>query len=220
MSFDATAWLPSLARAKNGSQVALESGLGLGEKLEDEALLSRIHAGDQEALGYLFERHAQRIRGIATRILRDPSEAEDLVQDVFLFIQRRCGVFDSSKGSARSWIIQMTYHRAIERRRYLVTRQFYAGTGLEGWAERVVGKATAENDYSPEAVFSRNGLQKVLSSLSEEQRETLCLYFFEGCTLAEIGERLGQPLGNVRHHYYRALDKLRKQIFGRNVRSS
>jgi len=220
VSFDATAWLPSLARAKDGVDAAPESGITLAEKLDDEALLNRIQAGEQEALGYLFERHALLIRGIATRILRDTAEAEDLVQDVFLFIQRRCGIFDSSKSSARSWIIQMVYHRAIERRRYLATRQFYAEAGLEGRADRLVGNATAENDYSAEAVFGRNGLTKVLGVLSEDQRETLRLHFFEGYTLAEIGAKLGQPVGNVRHHYYRALDKLRKQIFGRNLRGS
>jgi len=107
VSFDATAWLPSLARAKDGVDAAPESGITLAEKLDDEALLNRIQAGEQEALGYLFERHALLIRGIATRILRDTAEAEDLVQDVFLFIQRRCGIFDSSKSSARSWIIQI-----------------------------------------------------------------------------------------------------------------
>ena len=206
--------LPLLSRPDGVGQTALTIGV------QDEALLCRIHAGDQEALGYLFKRHAQLILGIATRILRDPAEAEDLVQDVFLFIQRRCGMFDSSKSSARSWIIQMTYHRAIERRRYLATRQFYSGAQLQGRAERVVGKATAEHDYSAEAVFGRNGLTKILGALSDDQRETLRLHFFEGYTLAEIGTKLGQPVGNVRHHYYRALDKLRKQIFGRNLRGS
>lgn len=188
--------------------------------LTDEVLLRRIGDGNQDALECLFQRYVRLIQAIATRILRDAAEAEDLVQDLFLFIHRNCSIFDSSKSPARSWIVQMTYHRAIERRRYLVTRHFYVGAQLEGRAERLVGKATLENDYSPEAVFGRNGLEKVLSSLSEEQREILCLHFFEGYTLAEISAKLGQPLGNVRHHYYRALDKLRKQIFGRNVRGS
>jgi len=84
----------------------------------------------------------------------------------------------------------------------------------------VVGNPTVENDYSAEVVFGRNGLQKVLTALSEDQRETLRLHFFEGYTLAEISEKLGQPLGNVRHHYYRGLDGLRKQMFGRKVRGS
>ena len=154
----------------------------------------------------------------AARILHDAAEAEDLVQDLFLFIQRKCNLFDSSKSSARSWIIQMAYHRAIERRRYLVTRKLYSQGGLQREISDVVGSPTTENDYSPDAVFGRNGLNKVVEALSEDQRETLRLHFFEGYTLAEISEKLGQPHGNVRHHYYRAIDKLRKHIFGSKVR--
>jgi RNA polymerase sigma-70 factor (ECF subfamily) len=56
-----------------------------------------------------------------------------------------------------------------------------------------------------------------VDALSVDQRETLRLYFFEGCTLLEASERLAQPLGNVRHHYYRALDKLRKQMFANDL---
>ena len=114
----------------------------------------------------------------------------------------------------------MTYQRAIERRRYLATRHFYTHTEIQSTAGQVVGNPTAEHDYSAEAVFGRNGLEKVLDALSEVQRETLRLHFFEGYTLAEIALKLGQPLGNVRHYYYRGLDKLRKQMFGRKVRSS
>lgn len=177
--------------------------------------MARIVAGDKEAWGCLFQRYTHLVRAIAARVLKDATEAEDLVQDLFLFIQRKCTVFDSSKSSARSWIVQMAYHRAIERRRYLTARQFYSRTEIE--SNPVVGTPTAECDYSAEAVFGRNGLGQVLKSLSEDQRETLRLYFFDGYTLAEISQELGQPLGNVRHHYYRGLDKLRKQMFGNNV---
>ena len=109
-------------------------------------------------------------------------ESDDLVQDVFLFIQRKCTSFDSSKGSARSWIVQMTYHRAIERRRYLATRQLYSNPAAQDTAECVVGSPTTEDDYSPEVVFGRNGLNKVVEALSEDQRETLRLHFFEGAS--------------------------------------
>src|SRR5262249_23180996 len=114
----------------------------------DEMLMARVCSGDREALGGLFERYALLLRGVAVRILRDTSEAEDLAQDLFLFIQRKCAMFDSSKSSARSWIIQMTYHRAIERRRYLTTRQFYSHSGAEGVGNRVVGTPAREADYS------------------------------------------------------------------------
>jgi RNA polymerase sigma-70 factor (ECF subfamily) len=194
--------------------------LGTGEDATDETLLIRTAGGDQEALGHLFNRYARLVRSIAGRILRDTAEAEDLTQDLFLFIHRKCVIFDSSKSSARSWIVQMVYHRAIERRRYLTTRHFYANSAIHIKAERAVGIPATESDYSAEEVFGRNGLEKVLEALSEDQRRTLRLHFFEGYTLTEISAKLGQPLGNVRHHYYRALDKLRTQMFGTTVRSS
>jgi RNA polymerase sigma-70 factor, ECF subfamily len=186
-------------------------------KVADEALLAQVCAGDREALACLFHRYARVVRGIAGRILRDGAEAEDLVQDLFLFIQRKCSIFDSSKSSAGSWIIQMTYQRAIERRRRLASRHFYKREDLRSSASQVVGMPTTEHDYSPETVFGRNGLRKVLGALSEDQRETLRLYFFEGYTLAEISVKLEQPLGNIRNHYYRALDKLRRQMLVRKV---
>jgi RNA polymerase sigma-70 factor, ECF subfamily len=186
--------------------------------LGDESLLSQLQAGNLEALGFLFKRYVRLIRGIGLRILRDTTESEDLVQDLFIFLQQKCSIFDSSKSSARSWIIQMAYHRAIERRRYLATRKLYSQENLQDGIPKVVGSPTTEDDYSPDTIFGRNGLNKVVEALSEDQRETLRLHFFEGYTLVEISEKLGQPHGNVRHHYYRAIDKLRKHIFGSKVR--
>jgi RNA polymerase sigma-70 factor, ECF subfamily len=188
-----------------------------GGALADEDLLAEFLKGNQEALGLLFERHERILRRVATRILRNAAEAEDLFQDLFIFIQRKCGIFDCTKSTARSWIVQMAYQRAIERRRHLTSRQFYTREEIGNETNQVVGIATEESDYSVEAVFGRNGLEEVLKALSEDQRETLRLHFFEGYTLAEISEKLGQPLGSVRHHYYRGLDKLRKRMFGKPV---
>lgn len=182
-------------------------------EVSDESLLSQICIGDRDALAVLFERYARLTRSVAVRILRDTAEAEDLVQELFLFIQRKCGIFDGSKSTARSWIVQMAYHRALDRRRYLKSREFYAQPFFQPNGAQVVGKRTSESDYSAEIVFGRNGLDKIVDSLSADQRETLRLHFFEGYTLAEVSEKLAQPLGNVRHHYYRALDRLRKQMF-------
>lgn len=191
-----------------------------GTESSDEMLVARTASGDKEGLALLFHRYARLVRSIGHRILRGTSETEDLVQDIFLFIQRKAGIFDSSQSSARSWIVQMAYQRAIERRRYLAARHFYARSESQECVERMVGKLTIEDDYSPEAVFGRNGLQKVFAALSDDQRETLRLYFFDGYTLAEISAKLGQPLGNVRNHYYRGLEKLRDQMFAKNHQRS
>jgi RNA polymerase sigma factor (sigma-70 family) len=144
-------------------------------------LLTRLQAGDHEALGYLFQRHKRVVRGLAVRILRDTAEAEDLVQDLFLFIQRKCAIFDSSKSSARSWIIQMAYQRAIERRRYLTTRQFYSRGGEEAVLDTVVGVPTDESDYSAEAVFGRNGF----SAIYDKSFTEIASYF--GLCFADLG---------------------------------
>lgn len=222
MSTPVTSRLPVLFRGSGGAQVreGVVTPSSVSGDLADEILIELVCLGDKEALASLFQRYARLVRSVAARILRDAAEAEDLAQDLFLFIHRKCGVFDRSKSSARSWIVQMTYHRAIERRRYLTTRHFYSRGQIQREAEVVVGIPATESDYSAEEVFGRNGLENVVEALSEDQRETLRLHFFEGYTLTEISTKLGQPLGNVRHHYYRALDKLRAQMFGANVRGS
>ena len=192
----------------------------ISEDVSDESLIARICIGDRDALAALFERYARLTKTVASRILGDLTEAEDLVQDLFLFIQRKCAIFDSSKSTARSWIVQMAYHRALDRRRYLKARQFYTDAAVEENDAHAVGTPTSESDYSAEVVFGRNGLEKILSSLSRDQRETLRLHFFEGYTFTEISEKLGQPLGNVRHYYYRALQKLRQQMFANDPQGS
>jgi RNA polymerase sigma-70 factor (ECF subfamily) len=214
VSFSAAARFPALPLAQErATTVTLSGNTPIScTDVSDESLLGQICTGDREALAALFERYARLTRSVAVRILRDAAEAEDLVQDLFLFIQRKCGIFDSSKSTARSWIVQMAYHRALDRRRYLKARQFYTEASFEENDSHVVAMPTAASEYSAEAVFGRNGLEKILNSLSVDQRETLRLHFFEGYTLAEVGEKLGQPLGNVRHHYYRGLDKLRKAM--------
>jgi hypothetical protein len=70
-------------------------------ELSDEALFSLICEGDNDALSLLFRRYARIVRGVAFRVLRDASEADDLLQDVFLLVHRLCRTFDSSKGSGR-----------------------------------------------------------------------------------------------------------------------
>src|SRR6202795_587921 len=91
--------------------------------LSDERLMVRVGEKGGEALALLFRRYSRLVRGVALRILRDASEADDLLQEVFLFVHRKANIFDPNKASVRSWIVQMTYQRAIDRRRYLQSRQ-------------------------------------------------------------------------------------------------
>lgn len=186
----------------------------------DEHLLALICKGDNEALASLFRRYARIVRGVAYRVLRDASEADDLLQDIFLLIHRKCSMFDASRGPARFWILQMTYHRAIARRRYLSSRHFYTRVDLDDVERELADPGTASQGLgdSGDGLLGREGLQKILVELSENQRKTLQLFFVEGHTLGEIATKLNQTRGNVKNHYFRGLEKLRKQIFGDKLR--
>jgi RNA polymerase sigma-70 factor (ECF subfamily) len=182
----------------------------------DEKLIADIREGNREALAILFRRHARAIRTLALRVLRDASEADDLLQDVFLSIQKESSSFDSSKGSARVWIMQVCYRRAISRRRYLNCRQFYSRIDLEDAAAQV-GVEPKNLTFLEDSIDGRFGngvLEKILGELSENQRLTLRLFFVEGFTFEEIAGKLGQTRGNVKNHYFRGLERLRKALFG------
>ena len=188
----------------------------------DEILISLISTGNKDALGLLFRRYARAVRGVALRVLKNPSEADDLLQDIFILIHRLCGTFDGSKGSARFWILQMTYRRAISRRRYLTSRHFYTRVDLDDVESELAdpGNPGAEIEESIDAARGNGSLQKVFEELSENQQQTLKLFFVEGYTFDEIAEKLGQTRGNIKNHYFRGLDRLRKHIFGSKLPGS
>lgn len=183
--------------------------------VSDEGLLVRLCCGDPEALALLFRRYARIVRGIAYRVLRDSSEADDLLQDIFLLIHRLCTTFDSSKGSARQWILQMTYRRAISRRRYLNSRHFYSRVNLDDAAPEVADPraCSGQSGERLEDRISEGDLQSLFAELSDNQRQALLLRFVEGYTLPEIAEKMGQSRANIKNHYFRGMEKLRRHIF-------
>jgi RNA polymerase sigma-70 factor (ECF subfamily) len=176
--------------------------------------MAGVCEGSREVLALLFRRHARVVRGVAYRVLRDSSEADDLLQDIFLLVHRLCKTFDSSKGSARFWILQMTYRRAISRRRYLTSRHFYSRLDLEDAVEPTgdFGAKSGSYDQAVDRLIGQEALHKTFKELSEDQQKTLRLFFFDGYTFEEIAAKLGQTTGNVSHHYYRGLEKLRRQM--------
>ena len=186
------------------------------ETASDERLLHDLLDGKKEALSILFRRYARMVRAVAYRILRNGAEADDLVQEVFLFVYRKRNLFDAERGSARSWIIQVAYHRGIDRRRYLTSRHFY--THLELSDAATLGRSLFY-EKSIEGVLGRDRLQEIHKSLSADQRRVLELYFYEGYTLEEIAKEMMQAVGNIRNHYYRGLEKMRQSIFDGKMRT-
>lgn len=217
VSSSLTTRLPALATSTGNEQTVRMPAdrSGIGTEVSDEALMALICESDKEALASLFRRYARIVRGVAYRVLRDASEADDLLQDIFLLIHRLCKTFDSSKGPARFWILQMTYRRAISRRRYLTSRHFYTRLDPDQAANHLgnlPARSGRREDSVDGALERKEALQSWFAELSESQRQTLHLFFFEGYTFEEIAAKLGQTVGNARNHYYRGLEKLRKQI--------
>lgn len=195
----------------SSTEAAGEEGCDQPSLPSDETLMALICEGDKEALASLFCRYASIVRGVAYRVLRDTSEADDLLQDLFLLIHRKCNLFDASRGPARFWILQMTYHRAIARRRYLNSRHFYTRVDLDDVERDLADSASLQ--VSGDGLLGNSGLKRIFESLTEDQRQTLRLFFVEGYTLTEIATKLNQTRGNVKHHYFRGLERLRKEIF-------
>jgi RNA polymerase sigma-70 factor (ECF subfamily) len=181
-----------------------------GQPFSDEELLWSVGQGCKQALGDLFQRHGRAVFHVAWRILRDEGEADDLRQEVFLYLHQKANHYDPEKASASSWIIQIAYHRAIDRRRYLSSRQHYKSEELD---EQGIGALFTQP--LTDQIDGKTILGKLRSQLSPEQQQTLELHFFEGYTLREIAEQSGQNIGKVRHHYYRALDRLRSNLFSK-----
>ena len=165
-----------------------------------------------EALSCLFGRYAKVAHRIARRILRDATEADDCVQEVFLYLHRKSNVFSSEKGSASSWIVQTIYHQAMRYRARLL--QSNSMKCLIGEETLSIGASLMTGyEHSLEWTVGKPKLREMLKSLSRDQWDTLCMHFFEGYTLSEIAEKKGQPFGNIRHHFYRGLERLRRAAF-------
>lgn len=174
-------------------------------KLSDEELMQHATNGHQEAVTVLFDRYHNLVFDVALRIVRDPGEAEDVVQNVFLDIYRAMANFDPRKGILKVWILQYAYHRALHRKRHLVSNHFYRWENLEAAIE--VGSGRAVWGELPETVRLA---KQMLENLKPNQREVIEMTYFEGLTAEEIARRRGDSPHAVRHHLQRGIATLRK----------
>ena len=177
--------------------------------MSDEDVMEQLRKGHADALAILFDRFHRLVLKIALRILRDAGEAEDVMQEIFLEIFNKADQFDPARGSTRTWILQYAYHRSLSRRQYLALRNFY---DRRQTTELEVVESNCPDVSWRGLTFEewRRVIQQGLATLNEKQRKTLELACFQGLLLSEIAERTKESLPNVRHHYYRGLEGLRK----------
>jgi RNA polymerase sigma-70 factor (ECF subfamily) len=177
-----------------------------------------MQAKDSKGLDLLYRRYSRLVFGIAFRILNDKSEAEEVVQEAFFSLYQKALLFDPSKGSAKGWVVQIAFSRARDRRGHLLRRGFYSGTDIESLDDTLQGQDDVEREVGLRIDFSH--LLSAFEDLTDMQRRTLELYYFEGLELREIGQRLNEPFGNVRHHFYRGLERLRKSPAVKRLRET
>jgi RNA polymerase sigma-70 factor, ECF subfamily len=183
------------------------------QPLDDTVLMKEVQAQNGDALAVLFDRYYSRVLSVALKILRDRAEAEDILQAIFLEIYQQAGKFDPAKGRFYVWLMQYAYHRSINRKNYLVVRQFYGNVPVDDLTEFDQG---VHKLYALPSQECRRFVHQALALLTEGQRRTIELVHFEGLTLKEVAEKTDESFSNVRHHYYRGLAKLRTHL--KNVR--
>ncbi len=229
MSSSTARYFPGIFARGNGngaheqtSEVLVDRSEACTEKAEmaeadvsDEALMLRIQeVKDMAALGVLYRRYARIVYSVCARIIRDPHEAEDLVHEVFLSLYKRCGSFDANKGTARSWLVHLTYNKCFDWRDYLKARHgFHQGNG-EGKAPATPSESMDEQDPT-EFKISLGDIEALLARLPREQQLTFQMRV-AGYTFCEIAEKLGCSPGNAKHHAYRGIQRLRRIVFDGN----
>lgn len=178
--------------------------------LDDQRVMQHLQAGNTDAFAVIFKRYHRLVHVTALHILRDAAEAEDLTQSVFLEIYRKAGQFEPARGTLKVWLLQYAYSRSTNRRNYLLVRHLYNKAEVSAIDE-------AASFWSPGRLQTQETTRlatEALESLPDAQRQTIEMFFFEGLDFKEIAQRRNEKFSNVRHHYYRGLQRLRLYLEG------
>lgn len=174
----------------------------------DEALVERVAAGDQAAMADLYDRFQALTYGLAVRLTGDPATAQDVVQETFLGIWRTSSKFASDRATARTWILAICHHRAVD-----ALRRRRPASDLPD-PEVSAPAALVEPDVWPEVSrrLDAGTVRRAIDELPEAQREVIELAYFGGLTQHEIAARTDAPLGTVKGRARLALAGLRRAL--------
>ncbi|HZQ92205.1 MAG TPA: sigma-70 family RNA polymerase sigma factor [Terriglobales bacterium] len=188
---------------RNPAQSGVQSGAPAAGPREAGELVSRIRAGDESAIGELYDRYSCVVYGAALRVLGDTGAAEDVLQDVFMQLWRNPSAFNANRGSLAAWLSVIARNRAIDR-----LRRRKPETDFEDVALSV----DAGLDDAAERARAIEKVRGVLAGIPGEQRAAVEMAFFEGMTHSEIAQKTGQPLGTVKTRIRTALLTLRRAL--------
>jgi len=182
------------------------SSLNPLESMNDAALLRLVADRQAEALGVLYGRYAPTLLALGKRVLGSLAEAEEVLQEVFLYVWNHAARYDASRSSVSTWLVLVARSRAIDRLR---TRKVVERTHETAHQESPPGHASPE---AVDAVFVRERREKVRSEMDKlppEQKQVLEMAFYEGLSQSEIAAKADVPLGTVKTRTLLAMKKLR-----------
>ena len=186
-----------------------------GETTPDRVLVERMAAGDERALGELYDRHGGTAYALAYAIAGERADAEEVVADAFGQVWRTAARFDPSRGSVAGWLATIARTRALDlvrargRRAKAIGRA--ASMSDEGFAAAVASAGGAP-DRGAELDETRRFVGRCLAELPEPQRRVIELAYFRGLSQSEIAAELQEPLGTVKTRMRAGLEKLRASL--------
>lgn len=180
----------------------------VGVEVTDEVLVERVAGGDQDALAELYDRFQALTFGMAVRITGDRTVAQDVVQETFIGLWRASGRFSADRATARTWIVAICHHRAVD-----AVRRRRPVAPLPD-PELPAPQQLVTPDVWPEVSrgLDADVVRRALAGLPESQREAIELAYFSGLTQHEIAERTQVPLGTVKGRVRLALVGLRRAL--------
>jgi len=171
--------------------------------------MTAIQNRQAEALAQLYDETSRLLYGLASRILSDPADAEEVLLDTYQNVWNAAGSFDASRGSVLSWLATMTRNRAIDRLRQGSTRRSreLPWNPEQEWAsDRPIPEAQLQFGEERALILS------AMAALAPEQREAIDLAFFGGMTHVEVAETLNAPLGTIKSRIRTGIQKLREVL--------
>ena len=178
------------------------------EPVDLDSLLDGVRAGDKAAFADLYEALASQVLGLATHILRDRAQAEEITQEVFVEVWQKAHTFDPARGSVKSWVLRLTKSRSIDRLRSWRSAQ---ARDTEDFHKQLTTWVVPAEDEAQHRLESQE-LQELIDSIGEPHRSALMLAYFGEYTHQEIADATGVALGTAKTRVRDGLQKLRKAV--------
>ena len=173
-----------------------------------DGLVARVARGDSGAFEKLYDELGASVFGVARRVVRDPSRAEDVAQEVFLEVWRKAPSFDDARGSAKTWIMTIAHRRAVDAVRRNESQKKYDGTAAP---DEVVHDEPADSLIKNE---EHGAVRTCMETLTDLQLESVRLAYFNGYTYSEVATLLDKPLPTIKTRMRDGLIRLRDCLEG------